>query len=525
MSRLDAIAGLARDAGADAVAEDARELAARVADRRFHVACVGQFKRGKSTLLNALVGDALLPAGVLPVTAVVTVLRHGPRQVRIRVESGWREIPPATLAEWVTEAQNPGNAKGVRGVEVLAPSPLLASGMCLVDTPGLGSIFAANTAATRAFVPHVDASLVVLGADPPISGEELALVEAVGREVRHLVVVLNKADRLSDADNAEAARFAERVLTERLGGPVGPIFQVSATQRLAGTGPARDWDAMVAALRRLSGDAASVLAGAEERGTGRLLDRLAAELAEQRGALERPRAGSERRIAALRGAVAEAERALGDLGHLFRAEEERLERAYGEWRDRFLARPALAATPATRDEARAAAHDALDAWRRETEPAAEELYAAAAARFVELANGFVARLREVSGLEGLPDELPARIGFGARPGFHFNDLPHVSLPGPLATRQRRERAAAAFLRRLLETNSARVMNDWRDRVLESRRQLEAELRARLRALVTSAERALERAAAVHAAGAEATAAALAQVHALEQRAVALRTRR
>jgi len=53
---------------------------------------------------------------------------------------------------------------------------------CLVDTPGIGSVFAGNTATTRSFVPHIDAALVVLGADPPLSGDELALVDELGPE-------------------------------------------------------------------------------------------------------------------------------------------------------------------------------------------------------------------------------------------------------------------------------------------------------------------------------------------------------
>ncbi len=68
-SRLLRLADLAQELEAEAVAEEARELAARVAEGRFYVACIGQFKRGKSTLLNALVGHAVVPAGYVPVTA------------------------------------------------------------------------------------------------------------------------------------------------------------------------------------------------------------------------------------------------------------------------------------------------------------------------------------------------------------------------------------------------------------------------------------------------------------------------
>ncbi|MSP25788.1 MAG: hypothetical protein EXR75_11615 [Myxococcales bacterium] len=66
-SPLREFEALAREAGAAALAREAAALADRASEGRFYVAVVGQFKRGKSTLINALVGDALLPAGVIPV--------------------------------------------------------------------------------------------------------------------------------------------------------------------------------------------------------------------------------------------------------------------------------------------------------------------------------------------------------------------------------------------------------------------------------------------------------------------------
>jgi hypothetical protein len=175
--RVAALSRLAEEVGASAIAADAAALNARLSDGRFYVACVGQFKRGKSTLLNALVGQSLLPAGVVPITTAVTVLRYGERvRARVRLGAEWHDIAPSELAAYVSEEQNPANEKGVSVVEVFVPNSLLASGMCLVDTPGIGSVITANTEATRAFVPHIDAALVVIGADPPISADEVTLI-------------------------------------------------------------------------------------------------------------------------------------------------------------------------------------------------------------------------------------------------------------------------------------------------------------------------------------------------------------
>ena len=85
-SRLLRLANLAQELGAEPVAEEARELATRVSEGRFYVACIGQFKRGKSTLLNALVGHEVVPTGFVPVTAVPTVIRFGDQpHARVRM--------------------------------------------------------------------------------------------------------------------------------------------------------------------------------------------------------------------------------------------------------------------------------------------------------------------------------------------------------------------------------------------------------------------------------------------------------
>ena len=74
--------------GEGSIGADVRQLVARINEGRFFVACVGQFKRGKSTLLDALVGEPILPTGVVPVTTVPTVLRYGnQRTARVLIDN------------------------------------------------------------------------------------------------------------------------------------------------------------------------------------------------------------------------------------------------------------------------------------------------------------------------------------------------------------------------------------------------------------------------------------------------------
>ena len=550
--RLSALVALAREAGATDLAVEAQALAERVREGRFHVAVVGQFKRGKSTLINALVGDPVLPSGVVPVTSIVTVVTYGPRRgARVQMDDGaWRDVDPSALAAFVSEEGNPNNEKGVAGVEVFVPSPLLASGMCLVDTPGLGSVFAGGSAATHAFVPHVDAALVVLGADPPISEDELTLVEQVSRHVTNLVVVLNKADRVSDAERQQAKAFSARVLARRVGAHAGRILEVSAAERLTGDTPTREWEMLVGELKRLARESGGALVrGAEERGLRRLADRLRRLLEEERDALIRPVEQSERRIEMLVTCSADAERAMNDLGHLFDAEQERLAETFAARKQEFLDRTIAGCRRELAQEIRnleghglAVRHRAtllaqdlagrwLDRWRAEEQPAAEAAYRRAAERFVQMADQFLERLASSGepALATLPRSVGTIVDFRVKSRLYYTELWPLTSGSPLRWIGDLLRSRASLLRRLnrqigdyLETllyvNSTRIEYDFNERVLESRRLLEAEIRDDLRGLHAFAERALERGRARLSEGSGAVKAELDRIEVLRQQA-------
>jgi hypothetical protein len=275
-----------------------------------------------------------------------------------------------------------------------------------VDNPG------GSTALTEAFVPHIDAALVVLGADPPLSLDELALIGTVAAQTDELILVLNKADRVPEAERQEARRFSEERIAERLGRPVVPMLEASAIERLADTGPSRDWDALVNRLGTLSErSGAALLRSAEERGVEILGRRLLHELAQREAALLRPVEETAARVEALRLCAIEAERSLGDLRHLLDAEQEALHRAFAKRQEEFLTcslpgaqerlREALQTLRATKGASLWRAGNTLaqgifrqlvDGWRCREQPVAERMYLRTAQRFVELANGFLGRL-------------------------------------------------------------------------------------------------------------------------------------
>ena len=514
---LDRLAAIAEQLDVATAQAEASAASTRLAEQRFFLACLGQFKRGKSSLLNGLVGRSVLPVGVPPVTSALTVLRHGPSaRAEVRLADGTtRPVGLDELASFVDERENPENVKGVAAVEVFLPAPLLETGLCLVDTPGLGSVFAGNTAVTRSFVPQIDAALVVLGSDPPITGDEADLLAQVAAEVRHVMVVLNKADRASAAELQEARRFTQAVIEDRLGRPVDALLEVSARERLETGLPTREWVALEQGLSALSRQSRTeILVSAGERAVRRLCDALLAEIAEREAALRRPLQATEARVAKLREAASGTERLLSDLGALFAATEADLARRFEARRVAF-AEPALAEAlaelertlgGAARDtalralalkEADAIAERRVRAFLAEAEPAGEQLYTQATERFVTLTNRFLAELLAQEGEPG--PLLDVQAGFQKRRGFFFTHLmssTHVGLWAwlgdvlrfRLVPRVRRH--AAEYLRELVYANTMRIVGDLRDRVLESRRSLEYEVTKRLSEAVAAGERAL-----------------------------------
>lgn len=452
--RLAKLAAIARELGAEELARDAESVAARVAANRFYVACVGQFKRGKSTLINALIEEDLLPTGVVPVTAVITIVRFGADvHCVVHFQDGERRtIDRNAIAEFVTEEHNPSNEKRVSVLEIETTATLLASGMCLVDTPGLGSVFLSNTETTRAFVPHIDAAIVVIGADPPISGDEVALAHDITQQVRDVIFVLNKADRSAAGDVEQARAFAERAVRE-------DVLTISALHRSG------DWSKL---RQRLAALAPGELAGAAElRASRRLAALLAHEIDERRRALTAPIEETERRLADVDGRITAARNALDDLTFLFASEQQKLTRALSEKRDEFLSQDFARANDER--DARSIARATIELWLSDVEPVAQAMFDAATDRFVAL-------LRDLGGIE-----LERHL---ARRRFFFTNLSELTGRSFFHRRDAQE-----YLRRLLQTNSARVMNDMIDRFVGIRRVLERDVAAALREIGAASQRA------------------------------------
>jgi len=181
------------------------------------VAVLGQFKAGKSSFLNGLIGGAVVPVDVLPSTAVVTRIGYGPSErVSVHGLAGESfEIPLSRLAEFVTERGNPANDKRISLVDVELPALAAFEGIRFVDTPGLGSVFAHNTRVSKDWMPRVGAALVAVSVNHPLSEDDLLLLKDVSSHTPEAAILLTKADLVSGEELASVVEFTREQATSR----------------------------------------------------------------------------------------------------------------------------------------------------------------------------------------------------------------------------------------------------------------------------------------------------------------------
>lgn len=241
-SVLAAVPGAVGDVlrGVDAISRERglaeiRPLLAAAAERAtaktFDVGVFGRMSAGKSSLINALVGDAVLPIGVTPVTAVPIRLTRGPRHALVHFLDGKSlTIDLGDIATYATEQQNPDNRLNVLSIEASAPS--VPEGLRLLDTPGVGSLRTGGGALAFKWLPRCDLGLVLVAASSGVGRDELALVTGLRQAGIACFVLLSKADLLSDSDRVQAQAYLSQEFSRAIRSHA-PI-QLRAISTLAG---------------------------------------------------------------------------------------------------------------------------------------------------------------------------------------------------------------------------------------------------------------------------------------------------
>ena len=211
----------------------------RLSDPNVRVLIVGEFKQGKSQLVNALVNAPVCPVDDDIATAVPTVVRYAETASVTLVKEAESdsgeplpaqrsEVPIDQLAQYVSEAGNPGNRRQLSYAEVGLPRRLLEGGLVLVDTPGVGGLGSSHGAATMGALPRADAVLLVSDAAQEYTAPELEFLAADRQLCPNVACVITKTDlyphwrKIVDLDQGHL----------RAVGDSPRMFPVSSTLRL-----------------------------------------------------------------------------------------------------------------------------------------------------------------------------------------------------------------------------------------------------------------------------------------------------
>ncbi|MCB9554527.1 MAG: dynamin family protein [Deltaproteobacteria bacterium] len=204
----------------------------KLQDGRFNLVVLGEFNHGKSTFVNALLGEALLPTGITPTTATINhiVWAEQPQARVVRMNGESEVIDPEKLAEYVTLGGK--QAEGINFVEVGYPIDLLKEHITLVDTPGVNDINLARAEVTYGYIPRADAVIFLLDGTQVLKQSERTFLQQrlLQRSRDKLLFVVGKADLLSKDELKETTEFAHKHLSALVDEPT--IFAVSARSHL-----------------------------------------------------------------------------------------------------------------------------------------------------------------------------------------------------------------------------------------------------------------------------------------------------
>ena len=210
------------------------DLIDKIENQKITISVIGQFKRGKSMLVNSILGDRILPIGIVPVTAVVTTIEHGEKAATVRFDNGIiKEIPFEDMSGYINEQSNTDNHLGVRQVAVYSPSDFLKGGITLVDTPGVGSVHQKNTDEAYAFVKESDAVIFMLSVDSPINQIEVDFLRNAKEYASKFYFVVNKIDTIDEDDLEEYVGYCTDLIKRLMEVESIQLFPVSAKK---GTG-------------------------------------------------------------------------------------------------------------------------------------------------------------------------------------------------------------------------------------------------------------------------------------------------
>lgn len=190
-----------------------RQLREKLEEQHLTVSVIGQFKRGKSALTNAILEDDILPVGIVPVTAVVTTVDYGSKSAEVHFSNGIKkEVAFEELSAYVNEQENSDNHLNVTKVAIKSPAEFLKNGLTFVDTPGVGSMHEKNSEEAYAFVKESDAVIFTLSVDSPINQIEVDFLKNAKEYAAKFYFAVNKTDVIAEDELEAYLEYCRRLI-------------------------------------------------------------------------------------------------------------------------------------------------------------------------------------------------------------------------------------------------------------------------------------------------------------------------
>ncbi len=189
----------------DSLSKSLDEVLQKTATDGFKVAVVGEFKRGKSTLINALLGKKILPADVMPTTAAINMVTYGPKPgVLLIYKDGTKEeVGIDSLSDYVTKLTDEAEERAakLRTAIITYPTDYCRNNVDIIDTPGLNDD-STMTEVTLSVLPEIDAALFVIMASSPFSEYERDFLcnKILTSDLGRVIFVVTGIDRLDEED-------------------------------------------------------------------------------------------------------------------------------------------------------------------------------------------------------------------------------------------------------------------------------------------------------------------------------------
>lgn len=185
----------------------------------FKILVLGEQKRGKSSLINSILGERILPEGVIPVNnTIVEILNSDKKEVQIDYFDKPSDVVEIDkLKDYCSEKFNKGNEKKVSKVFVKYPVPLLGNSIVLVDTPGENSVYTYHSELLHSYIPQASAIIFLVSADSPISNTEIKFLKdkVSENDIKKIFFIVSKIDLITDEEVQEVIEFNDNILKKQ----------------------------------------------------------------------------------------------------------------------------------------------------------------------------------------------------------------------------------------------------------------------------------------------------------------------